>query len=105
MSPSFIFTDIKNCRRFLKRCYTLNKNINVALVEKLELFGVAEINKFSQFLPKAKDTFKVKMLDSLEITGVIESGELFVTISKNEVYLFNVVEEQIEQWFDLSVAC
>lgn len=103
MAVSFNCTQIKNCRRFLKRCYTLNKKVDRELLETLEMFGFMEINEFSRFSSHAKDTFKIKMLDTLEITGVIDGTELFVSISKAELSLFDMVEKEIENWFNLSI--
>lgn len=105
MVASFHCTQIKNCRRFLKRCYSLNRNVDDELLQMLEIFGFKEVKEFSRFSPEAKDTFKIKMLDTLEITGVIDSSELFITISKDELGLFELVEQEIEDWFSLSVVC
>jgi hypothetical protein len=99
MPKAFTFKEIKNCRRFLKRCYITSKIIDSELVAKLEAFGFLEIQKFSTFVANAKDTFKIKMLDDIEISGVITGKEMFITISKQNLSAFEQIEQEVENWY------
>ena len=99
MDVAFTYKQIRNCRRYLKRCYSLTQPSNELLLHQLSDFGLIEYQRFSEYLPQAKDTFKVKMLDLIEISGVLDGKELFITVSKEDLSLFQRIEQAIHDWF------
>ena len=102
MNNYFEIRQIKNCRRFVRNCYTLPKKINSKLLHQLENYGYLEIQNFSSFSPLAKDAFKLKLENILEITGVIEGKEFFITIAKTDLELVKKIEEELTSWITSS---
>ncbi|WP_375560799.1 hypothetical protein ACE193_24405 [Bernardetia sp. OM2101] len=98
MNTYFEIKQIKNCRRFIRNCYTLLKPIDKKLLIQLENYGYLEIQNFSSFSPLAKDSFKLKLEDILEITGVIEGKQFFITISKTDLSLVEKIEQELVDW-------
>ena len=90
---------IKNCRRFIRNCYTLERPIDSALLNRLENYGFLEIQHFSKFSKLAKDSFKLKLEDILEITGVISGNQFFITIAKTDLELVKEIERELSEWF------
>lgn len=100
MNTYFEIKQIKNCRRFIRNCYTLSKSIDKKLLNQLENYGYLEIQNFSSFSPLAKDSFKLKLEDILEITGVIEGNQFFITIAKTDLNLVEKIEQELIQWIE-----
>ncbi len=98
MNDYFEIKQIKNCRRFIRNCYTLSKSIDKNLLIQLENYGHLEIQNFSSFSPLAKDSFKLKLEDILEITGVIEGNQFFITIAKTDLELVQQIETELIDW-------
>ena len=98
MNHYFKVKQIKNCRRFIRNCYTLPQKIDKTLLGRLENYGHLEIQNFSSFSPLAKDAFKLKLEDILEITGVVEGKEFFITIAKTDLNLVEMIENELIQW-------
>ncbi len=96
---AFHCTLIRNCRRYTKKCYRLNRNIDKALIRRLEKFGILEITNFSVFSSAARDIFKVRFDDEIEISGTLSWVDLSVTVSKRHPDLENLVEEEILDWY------
>jgi hypothetical protein len=95
---SFKIKKIKNCRRFIRNCYTLLKPIDKDLLNRLENYGYLEIQNFSSFSPLAKDAFKLKLENILEITGVVEGNQFFITIAKTDISLVEKIEKELIDW-------
>ncbi|MFT5917888.1 MAG: hypothetical protein ACJAWV_004060 [Flammeovirgaceae bacterium] len=38
------------------------------------------------------------MLDDIEISGVIQGNELFITISKQNLSAFEQIEQEVKKW-------
>ncbi len=98
MNNYFEVKQIKNCRKFIRNCYTLFKPIDKKLLIQLENYGHLEIQSFSSFSPLAKDSFKLNLEDILEITGVIEGNEFFITIAKTDLELVKRIEKELINW-------
>jgi len=96
---AFKFTTIKNCRRYTKRCYTLSRMADEELVSRFENFGILEMNYFSKYSALAKDTFKIRFDDQIEVSGTLDSESMYVTISKEHHELEETVEAEINEWF------
>jgi hypothetical protein len=99
-SPFQEIIEVKNCRKYLKRCYILLMPIDEDLLESFSNFGFVEITNFSKFSPLAKDTFKLDVEETLQIAGVIADKQMFITISKQSIELLSNIEQCIHQWFD-----
>jgi len=100
MNDYFEIKQIKNCRRFIRNCYTLSKSIDQKLLIQLENYGHLEIQNFSSFSTLAKDAFKLKLEDILEITGVIEGNQFFITIAKADLELVQQIEQELINWIE-----
>lgn len=98
MDTSFEKKQIKNCRRFIRNCYTLPKVIDELLLNRLEKYGFLEIQRFSTFTALAKDAFKLKLEDILELTGVIQGNQFFITIAKTNLELVEQIEQELIAW-------
>ena len=91
----------QNCIQFYKRTYTLNRDINQALIDALSDLGTLEQFNFSEFSPSAKDLFKIKLDLEIEISGTISDSYLQVTVSKNNPEILVLIEKKINQWSTL----
>jgi len=98
MEAYFNWTKTRNCRRFIKRTYTLKYEIDLALVEVFENYGFIEIQKFSTYSASAKDTFKIKIENTLEIAGTLCDYFLQITVKKDESSFIEEIEGTINQW-------
>ena len=83
-SEHFSWIPTRNCRRFLKRNYTLKFGIDSMLVAKLEKFGFLETYEFSKFSKTSLDLFKIRIEGELELSGLYESTSLNVLIPKKK---------------------
>jgi len=90
----------RNCRKYVKAYYVLNKEADDELVSLLTSYGELEVSYFSKYNPKFKDTFKIKTDEVVVIEGVFKSTELMITIAKKESIepLLQSIEGKIEQW-------
>jgi hypothetical protein len=98
MSQHFSWTEVRNCRRFFKRYYTLSHAIDQDLVDGMTCFGFPEITRFSQYAPEAFDTFKVKMDDDMELSGSIKSHDFYVTVSRQSPDILEEIEGLLAEW-------
>ncbi|WP_338766493.1 hypothetical protein WAF17_03900 [Bernardetia sp. ABR2-2B] len=98
MNNYFEVKQIKNCRQFIRNCYTLSKPIDKNLLNQLENYGYLEIQNFSSFSALAKDSFKLKLEDILEVTGVIDGNQFFITIAKTDLNLVERIEQELIIW-------
>ena len=98
MNTYFEIKQVRNCRKFIRNCYTLSKSIDKTLLNQLENYGYLEIQNFSSYSPLAKDSFKLKLEDILEITGVIEGNQFFITIAKTDLELVEKIEKEVIYW-------
>jgi hypothetical protein len=103
-SPFQEIVEVKNCRKYLKRCYLLYLPIDESLLQDFSAFGFLEVVRFSQYSPLAKDIFKVEIEESLQITGAIHDRQLFITISKQCLELLITIEQSIRKWFSVNSA-
>lgn len=102
-TSAFQVTAIKNCRNYTKKCYNLTQSIDNKLVESLEIYGFLEVIDFSSFTKLAKPCFKIKLLNELEINGVLHGKQLFVVIAKRANHnLFSDIEAIICQWHKIT---
>jgi hypothetical protein len=91
--------EVKNCRKYLKRAYLLNLSIDKQLVMALADLGLLEIYEFSKFSAVAKDTFKIQIEETLQITGVIHDEQVFITIAKTSLNLIAEIEILMNDWY------
>jgi|GEM_PF-3493509 len=98
MSAFIQIIQVKNCRHYIKNCYTLAVTIDSHFIDMLSQWGFLDIQNFSRYSPLAKDTFKIDLEEHLQITGVINSHELFITIAKTCPNLLAGVEASIQSW-------
>lgn len=94
----FHWVSTRNCLRFHKRHYTLVFPIDHELVSALEKFGLLETYDFSRFSPSALHTFKIKLEDTLELSGAFCAKHLQVTIPKEPSGLIAQIERMIDHW-------
>ena len=99
MEP-FSKTEIRNCRRFIKYCYTLAAPVDTDLLERLSVFGFIEITKFSSYSNTFKDIFKINFEDQVQMDGTIEDLQIYCTVSKNFPLLNNQLEDVLVEWFN-----
>ena len=102
MEDQFSCIKTRNCRRFHKRTYTLAKEIDNDLVDSLQKLGVLEIIKFSDYLATARDIFKVRIEDLLEISGTFNDRYLQITLRKDLAEMIIDIEGKINSW---SLSC
>lgn len=89
---------VKNCIKYLKRCYVLRKTVDKALMERLAFYGFLELNEFSRFSPLSKDVFKIYMDDMMNIAGVLDDTQIFLTVSKHNLGFIDVFEGEVKSW-------
>ncbi len=99
MNPFVEIIEVKNCRKYLKRCYLLKIDVDKALIGEFSEWGIIEINEFSKYSPLSKDSFKVDIEEALQITGVINDSQLFITIAKTCIELLAEIETMILNWY------
>ncbi len=97
----FVWISTRNCRKFYKRVYTLNKKIDQDLIRSLSDFGLLEDYSFSNFSQDSKDIFKVKMDDEIEISGTIDDTYLQVTVTKKNPEILMQIEAKINSWSEV----
>lgn len=104
MNQHFSWTEIRNCRRYFKRYYTLSHAIDQDLVDGMGQFGFATITEFSKFAPQAFDTFKIKLDDDVELSGSIKSTDFYVTVSRQSPELLAEIESVLTVWSEQKVS-
>lgn len=96
---TFSFVQTQNCRKFIKRCYTMPVLIDSSLILLLEEeFGMAEIYEFSKFNPQSKDTFKISVDIALQISGNLADTAIFFTVSKEKLVYLEIFENYLNKW-------
>lgn len=96
--PLFEVIENKNCRKHIKKCYTLNIPLLPSIIEIFSDFGFLEMQNFSQFSSKAKDCFKIYEDDTLYINGILYDYNINLTVSlanKDFIYIF---ESKLTKW-------
>jgi hypothetical protein len=102
--PHFTVTEYLNCRKFIKRYYTLTQVVDLALLTALEgQFGPAQVQAFSRYNPQAKDCLQIKTQDGLQISGVI-FGELLYFVTPTQMpEQVEVFETVLKAWLNRQV--
>ncbi|MFZ6008795.1 MAG: hypothetical protein ACOYXT_00490 [Bacteroidota bacterium] len=98
MKNIFNWVQVKDCRRFSKRCYTLPKKADDGLYLLLQDFGEPEIFPFSKFSPVSNDAFRIRFVDVFEIAGTFNDYQLYITVSKSNTELWPEIEDRISLW-------
>lgn len=94
----FEVVENKNCRKHIRKCYTLKQPILKSLIDNFSEFGFLEMQYFSQFSPTAKDCFKIYVDDCLYINGVLNDFNLYLTVSKANIDFIAVFETALTAW-------
>ncbi len=94
----FTRVEIKNCRRFIKYCYTTSKPIELALLNNLSEFGFVEIKKLSAYAVQFKDIFQIIFIDEYEIAGTIGDYQLYLTVNKHSITIVDKLEKTLMDW-------
>lgn len=89
---------IKNCKRHIKKCYTLPIPIDSSLIEFLGEYGQLQRITFSQYNPNAKDYFKIQFETFYQLDGVLNGYDLYFTISKDSLEFTEEIENRIKFW-------
>lgn len=92
------WVQVKDCKRFRKRCYTLVKKLDSHFLTSLNDLGETEIFPFSKFSPVSKDAFRIRFIDLFEIAGTLDDNKLFVTVAKGSEELWTEIEKRIVAW-------
>lgn len=90
----------KNCRKYHKRSYELSDHIDRRLVTFFEDYGVLEIYEFSKFNAESMDTFRIRLEDCWEVSGVLGSNLLIFTIAKNQIEIIDDFEKILSEWLN-----
>lgn len=94
----FQWVQIRNCRRFFKRYYTVNFLADDDLLEQLSVLGLVEAYDFSKYAVQALETFNIKMENEVDISGAIGSAEIQVTIVKTCPQVLQNFEAILSKW-------
>lgn len=94
----FQWEQIRNCRRFFKRYYTINFLADHDLLEQLSVLGLVETYDFSKYVAQALETFNIKMENEVDISGAIGSAEIQVTIIKTCPQMLQNFEDILSKW-------
>jgi hypothetical protein len=92
------WVQVKDCKRFTKRCYTLRKKIDNHFLNEVNDLGETEIFPFSKFSPVSHDAFRIRFIDLFEIAGTMNDVKLFVTVGKGNEELWVEIEKRITAW-------
>ena len=104
MSQCFTLIESKNCRKYTKYVYRLNKQIDFDLIESLHYFGKAEVTEFSKYNSNSLDMFKIRNYElACEIAGSINGNDLIVTMDIKDDKMSDLIESEITEWFNKSV--
>lgn len=96
--PLFEVIENKNCRKHLRKSYTLYTPILPSLMESLAEFGFLEMQNFSQFSPFAKDCFKIYADDCLYINGILNDYHINLTVSLTNINFIAIFETELTKW-------
>jgi hypothetical protein len=99
MDKAFTLQINQTCRKFIKRCYWLQKPADENLLEVLSEFGLLEIQDFKKFVPTAKNVYKIAFEDYAYISGALEDNLIYFTIPKENQALIALFEEKLCEWF------
>ncbi|TAF75998.1 MAG: hypothetical protein EAZ53_04745 [Bacteroidetes bacterium] len=88
----------KNCRKHIRKCYTLKTPLLPSLIESLAEFGFLEVQNFSQFSPLSKDCFKIYADDSLYINGILYDFQIHLTVSLANINFIPIFESELTKW-------
>lgn len=94
----FSWVSTRNCRKFFKRSYSLQYQIDGSLVSDLEKFGFLETYAFSKFSKSSLDQFKIKLEGELELSGLLKGNSLNVVVPKEYPSFIREIESIIESW-------
>ncbi len=98
MKDFFRWTQIRNCRKFYKRCYTTRYPVDSLLLGQLEVFGFLEIQSFSKYSSQALDLFKIKFEEEVEISGTIGFTQIQMSISRSYPEMVQKFEKTLRNW-------
>ncbi len=91
----------KNCRKYLKRCYQLDKNTDESLIKILDEWDCVEFVRFSQYSSTAKDTFKIHLEEFFMIHGILHDNILYVIVPPIQKILLENIEGKIRAWQEI----
>lgn len=94
----FKWVKTRNCRRFIKRTYTLNYPINDQLISTLKDHGDLEILCLSDYSTSFNDIFKIRVEELIEISGSFRDVYLQLTIKKTAADIIKVIEAEMNSW-------
>ncbi len=101
-SAYFSYTLTKNCRKYIKFCYQLQKRVDRKLLLRLERFGLVEIYSFAKFIENANDTFRILVEDDYQISGVLDDTVIHLALAKEgKLEVKELLECELVDWIEI----
>lgn len=101
MPESFTLLERKNCRRFTKYVYQVNKPIDFTLIKNFQYLGEAQITEFSKYNFKSLDMFQIRNHALVcQIIGSIRGNDLIVTLRIQDDNIIHLIESKLTKWFN-----
>ncbi len=89
----YTYIDTRNCRKYFRRIYKLERPVSEELLKKFYVFGEVRINDFSKIVPGGRKMFTITDKEKeLTLQGSVGSTDIYVVIPKKDEALLRKFE-------------